>query len=64
MNVRKNQWQVDVLGNTVGMNRPDLQYDLGGVHYNVEFDTDPAASLEHFSTIFANDPASSIDLIF
>ena len=29
-NIRKNQTQVDINGNKVGSNRPDVQYDLNG----------------------------------
>ena len=35
-NVRKNQTQIDINGKKVGTNRPDLQYDLNDIHYNVE----------------------------
>lgn len=31
-NIRKNQQQVDINGNTVGKNRPDIQFDKDGVH--------------------------------
>ena len=31
--IRKNQVQVDVNGNKVGNNRPDIQYDYEGKHY-------------------------------
>jgi hypothetical protein len=37
-NIRKNQQQVDVKGDKVGTNRPDIQYDKGGCHYCVEYD--------------------------
>ncbi len=37
--IRKNQKQVDVDGNTVGNNRPDIQFDKDGVHTNIEYDT-------------------------
>ncbi|MBR5831759.1 MAG: hypothetical protein IKY79_04000 [Bacteroidales bacterium] len=30
--IRKNQVQVDVNGNKVGNNRPDIQYDYEGKH--------------------------------
>jgi hypothetical protein len=36
--IRKNQVQVDIDGNVVGNNRPDLQYNIDGVHYNFEVD--------------------------
>jgi len=64
VNIRKNQQQVDADGNNVGNNRPDLQYDIDGVHHNVEFDTNPDNSINHFNTINANDPASPIELFF
>lgn len=63
-NIRKNQQQVDENGNNVGNNRPDVQYDLDGVHYNVEFDNNPSSSYNHFSNIFDNDPDRHIDLTF
>ncbi|MBR3513345.1 MAG: RHS repeat-associated core domain-containing protein [Bacteroidaceae bacterium] len=34
--IRKNQKQVDFRGQTVGDNRPDIQYDKGNKNYNVE----------------------------
>jgi hypothetical protein len=37
-NVRKDQTQMDINGKKVGTNRPDLQYDLNDIHYNVESD--------------------------
>ena len=36
--IRKNQVQVDFNGNRVGNNRPDIQYNLNGKHYNIEID--------------------------
>lgn len=36
--IRKNQVQVDINGNKVGNNRPDIQYKLNGKHYNIEID--------------------------
>jgi proline dehydrogenase len=36
--VRKNQVQVDINGNKVGNNRPDIQYNKDGKHHNVEVD--------------------------
>ena len=61
-NVRKNQTQVDVNGNKVGNNRPDVQYDLNGEHYNVEFDTKATNGYNHQKTIQANDPNSHVIL--
>jgi RHS repeat-associated protein len=57
-NIRKNQVQTDINGNRAGNNRPDLQYDLRGQHYNVEFDNVPARGEQHGITIRANDPNS------
>jgi Possible hemagglutinin (DUF637) len=57
-NIRKNQVQTDINGNRVGGNRPDLQYDLGGQHYNVEFDNVPARGEQHGIVIQRNDPSS------
>ena len=61
-NVRKNQQQVGVNGNRVGTNRPDLQYDQGGCHKCVEFDTVPRNSTKHGDVIRANDPKAKIEL--
>uniref|UniRef100_UPI00286F2439 RHS repeat-associated core domain-containing protein n=1 Tax=Anaerosporobacter sp. TaxID=1872529 RepID=UPI00286F2439 len=54
--IRKNQCQVDIAGNTVGKNRPDVQYNKNGVHHNVEFDTVKKSSTKHQQTIPGNDP--------
>jgi hypothetical protein len=54
--IRKNQVQVDINGNRVGDNKPDLQYNLDGVHHNWEVDRAPARSLAHGEKIRANDP--------
>jgi RHS repeat-associated protein len=61
--IRKNQQQVDASGNKVGTNRPDLQYDQGGCHRCVEFDTVPRNSTRHGDVIRANDPKTKIELI-
>lgn len=37
-NIRKNQRQVNINGNTVGSNRPDVQWDYNGVHHILEVD--------------------------
>ena len=63
-NIRKNQQQVDINGNPVGENRPDIQYDMNGQHYNVEIDANYQNSIDHFMKINGNDPISSIELIF
>ncbi len=55
-NIRKNQQQVDVNGDRVGTNRPDIQYDQNGVHHNVEYDTNSRASTNHQTRVTANDP--------
>ncbi len=54
-NIRKNQRQVDVNGNEVGLNRPDIQYDKNGVHYNIEYDTSKSGSKRHQNTIPTRD---------
>jgi RHS repeat-associated protein len=59
-NIRKNQCQVDVNGNRVGNNRPDLQWDENGVHNNWEVDNDPAQSSAHAQQIQQNDPNSAV----
>lgn len=56
LSIRKNQEQVDVNGNKVGSNRPDLQYDRDGIHHNVEVDTSDKGSLNHQNIIPLNDP--------
>ncbi|EBC0776120.1 Rhs family protein [Salmonella enterica] len=54
--IRKNQQQVDINGNKVGNNKPDIQYDKDGIHHNVEYDTSPRASKNYEKVITANDP--------
>ena len=61
-NIRKNQTQVDVSGKKVGSNRPDVQYDKDGVHYNVEFDINAKNSSKHGDVIQHNDPNSKVIL--
>lgn len=46
----------------MGTNRPDVQYDLNGQHYNVEFDTHPENGLKHQQTIQTNDPNAKVVL--
>lgn len=60
--IRKNQQQVDVNGNKVGNNRPDVQYDKDGCHYCVEYDHDESRSDKHGDTIRGNDPNAVVDL--
>lgn len=38
-NIRNNQKQVDIDGNVVGNNRPDIQFGKQGKHTNIEYDT-------------------------
>ena len=57
-NIRKNQQQVDINGNIVGTNRPDIQYDMHGVHHNIEFDTSHKSSLAHQRINPSRDPNS------
>ena len=61
-NIRKNQQQVDVNGNKVGTNRPDIQFDQGGCHHCVEYDTIPRNSTRHGEVIRANDPKTKVEL--
>ncbi|MEM6738352.1 MAG: polymorphic toxin-type HINT domain-containing protein [Bacteroidota bacterium] len=55
-NIRKNQQQVDVNGNKVGTNRPDVQFDKDGQHTSVEYDTNKRSMRKHQETVNANDP--------
>ena len=57
-NIRKNQTQVDVKWNSVGRNRPDIQYDKNDTHYNIEFDYSKTNSERHRETVTGNDPLS------
>ncbi|WP_341535204.1 polymorphic toxin-type HINT domain-containing protein [Acanthopleuribacter pedis] len=61
-NIRKNQAQVDVNGNKVGNNRPDVQFDDNKVHYNVEFDNRSSSSAKHGEVLRNNDPDSVVEL--
>ena len=55
-NIRKNQQQVDIQGNTVGKNRPDVQYDKNEIHTNVEYDTQNRSMQHHKKVLPQNDP--------
>ena len=55
-NIRKNQKQVNIDGVTVGNNRPDIQYDKKGIHYNIEVDNHISNNVRHESVIKQNDP--------
>jgi hypothetical protein len=57
------QQQVDVNGNKVGTNRPDIQYDQGGVHDAVELDTIPSNGARHARLIQGNDPVANVRLV-
>ena len=55
-NIRKNQKQVDIDGNVVGNNRPDVQFDYNGVHTNIEYDTRTRSMEKHKKQLPKNDP--------
>ena len=55
---RKGQAQVDSNGNKVGNNLPDVQYNLNGQHWCVEFNT--RDSKGHGATIAGNDPNAQV----
>jgi RHS repeat-associated protein len=61
-NIRKHQQQVDVNGNPVGKNLPDVQYDRCGVHHCVEYDSVPSRSRRHGEVIRRNDPNAKVEL--
>ncbi len=61
-NIRKNQQQVDVEGNNVGKNRPDVQYDKDSCHHCVEYDTVPKNSTKHGEVIKQNDSKVKVEL--
>jgi hypothetical protein len=64
-NIRKHQRQVDINGNEIGRNLPDIQFDFRQpnetiVHFNVEFDNALQNSIRHNNTIRSNDPSSKV----
>ena len=62
-NIRVNQQQIDLHGNRVGINRPDLQYTLNGQRYYVEYDTPSSGrGPGHMSRIMSNDPMGIVEL--
>ena len=61
--IRKNQAQVDYAGNTVGYNRPDIQFNLNGKKYNIEIDTEVSSSFKHQKTIPLGDK-NSVNMFF
>ncbi len=54
---------IDYDGNTVGYNRPDIQFNLNGKKYNIEIDTEIKSSFNHQRTIPLKD-SSSQNLFF
>ena len=56
--IRKNQTQVNAAGEKVGNNRPDVQYNKDGQHYNYEVDRSAANNTAHEQVIKSNDPNS------
>jgi len=61
--VRVNQQQVNLNGDRVGINRPDLQYTLDGQRHYVEWDRSSSSRGEvHRDRILANDPLGNVIL--
>ncbi len=60
--IRKHQAQVDVNGNKVGSNLPDVQGTINGVREIVEFDTKDSNGIRHEKVIRQNDPNAKIIL--
>ena len=61
--IRIDQHQVNIHGQRVGINRPDLQYTFNSRRYYVEWDRATSArGPEHASRIHANDPDGIIEL--
>ncbi len=62
--MRVNQHQVDINGNRVGVNRPDLQYTTPDGHrVYEEFDTSSSnRGPGHRDRILANDPSGEVNL--
>ena len=60
---RVNQQQVDVSGQRVGVNRPDLQYTMNGKRHYAEYDV-PSSTRgpAHKGRILSNDPAGIVHL--
>ncbi|MFI9811388.1 DNRLRE domain-containing protein [Saccharothrix variisporea] len=60
---RVNQQQVNINGERVGVNRPDLQYTLNGKRHYEEFDTSTSTrGPGHRDRILANDPDGIVTL--
>jgi RHS repeat-associated protein len=61
--LRVNQQQVNLLGERVGVNRPDLQYTQAGRRVYEEFDVPPPVrAADHEARIRANDPSGVVNL--
>jgi hypothetical protein len=60
--IRVNQQQVNILGQRVGVNRPDLQYTLNGRRVYEEFDI-PSSNRGpiHEERLYANDPDGVVE---
>jgi len=56
--IRKGQTQVDVNGDRVGDNMPDVQYNKDGIHHVEEYDT--RSSGGHGDRIRCNDPDAHV----
>lgn len=61
--IRKNQHQVDAMGNRVGTNKPDLQYTLNGERIYIEYEqlNNPRGA-GHTKRILANDPSGKVQV--
>lgn len=60
---RVNQQQVDIDGNRVGVNRPDLQYTNDSQRFYEEFDTSASnRGGPHEGRILSNDPTGNVNL--
>lgn len=60
--IRVNQQQVNASGERVGVNRPDLQYTLGGQRVYIEYDTNPTNGVAHGQRIMSNDSQGNVIL--
>jgi len=61
VDIRVNQQQINVAGQRVGTNRPDLQYTLNGKRYYEEYDTPQSGrGPAHQSRLEANDPNGQV----
>ncbi|MFB6719398.1 RHS repeat-associated core domain-containing protein [Kribbella sp. NPDC056345] len=61
--MRVNQQQVNINGDRVGVNRPDLQYTLNGRRHYAEYDVPPPTRAPgHKQRIIANDPTAKVHL--